>query len=172
MTWQFDAQHSELGFSVKHMMISTVRGRFGAITPELSINADNLETSSVKATIDVQSIATGVDARDAHLKGADFFDTEKFPSITFASTKITRSGSKVTLAGNLTIKGVTKPVSLSGQVEGPAKDPWGNQRIGFSLEGELNRDDFDLGWGPVLETGGLMVGKTVKLSLEAQIIDK
>jgi polyisoprenoid-binding protein YceI len=172
MTWQFDAQHSELGFSVKHMMISTVRGRFGSITPDLTINANNLETSIVKASIDVSSISTGVEARDAHLKGADFFDADNFPKITFQSTKITRSGSKVSLTGDLTIKGVTRSVSLSGQTEGPAKDPWGNQRIGFSLEGELNRDDFDLGWGPVLETGGLMVGKTIKLSLEAQIIDK
>ncbi len=172
MTWELDKTHSEIGFAVKHMMISTVRGKFAAFVGKLDLTPDALETSQASATVEVASIDTGEPKRDEHLKSGDFFDVEKFPKLTFKTRSIAQNGDKLRVVGELTIRDVTREVTLDGTVEGPAKDPWGNQRIGFSLTGELQREDFGLGWNQVLEAGGVLVGKKVKLSVEAQVVKK
>lgn len=169
MTWTLDTAHTDLGFSVRHMMISKVRGSFSKFEGTVELNADDLTQSSVAATIDVASIQTGDEKRDGHLKSADFFDVEKHPTIDFRSTKVTKtSDGKLTLVGDLTIAGKTNSVSFAVEVQGPAQDPWGNQRLGFSLTGEIAREDFGLGWNQALEAGGVLVGKTVAIAAEVQ----
>lgn len=152
------------------MMISTVRGRFEAFSAEASIDPQNLAASQVSAHVDVSSIQTGEAQRDGHLKSPDFFDVEKFPKIQLRSTAVKTKGSDVEVDVDLTIKDITRPVKFKGEVLGPSKDPWGNQRMGFSLVAELDREDFGLGWNQVLETGGVLVGKKVKIELEAQFV--
>ncbi len=170
MTWNIDPTHTQVQFSVRHMMISTVRGSFGSFSAEANIDPDAIESASVTATAQVSSIQTGDAQRDGHLKSADFFDAEKFPELKLASTKVQKSGDTVTVEANLTIKGITKPIVLKGEVLGPAKDPWGNLRVGFSVQGELDREDFGLTWNQALETGGVLVGKKVKIDLNAQFV--
>ncbi len=170
MTWNLDPSHTQVEFSVRHMMISTVRGSFGTFSAEAKIDLDNIESSTVSATAQVATIQTGEEQRDGHLKSADFFDAEKFPELKLTSTKVEKSGDTVVVEAQLTIKDVTKSVQLKGEVLGPAKDPWGNQRVGFSLQGEINREDFGLTWNQALETGGVLVGKKVTLSINAQFV--
>lgn len=170
MTWKIDAAHTELGFSVKHMMISTVRGKFGEFDGQLSLDPAALERSRAEVSIAVGSIDTGVADRDKHLKSADFFDVENHPKMTFRTTSVRQKGSDVVVQGELTIRDVTRALTLEGEVVGPAKDPWGNSRIGFSLTGELDREDFGLKWNQALEAGGVLVGKKVKIFLEAQAV--
>ncbi len=172
MTWEIDKTHSSVGFAVKHMMISTVRGHFARFDGALELDPSALERARVTATIDVESIDTGVADRDTHLKSADFFDAENHPKLEFKSTSVRQRGSEVTVVGQLKMRDVSREITLSGEVEGPAKDPWGNQRVGFSLSGELDREEFGLGWNQVLEAGGVLVGKKVKLSIEAQAVQK
>lgn len=172
MSWQLDTAHSQVHFSVKHMMISTVRGKFESFAADADINVSDIARSSVSATADVKSITTGEAQRDAHLKSPDFFDAEQFPSLALKSTAIQIKGSDLNVDAELTIKNVTKTVSFSGEYSGPAKDPWGNTRVGVSLSAELNREDFGLGWNQVLETGGVLVGKKVKIEIEAQFVQK
>ena len=172
MPWEYDPTHSEVAFSVKHMMISKVRGRFSDVQAQVDLDPTQLENARVRGEIGVASINTNDAQRDAHLKSADFFDAEKYPKILFESTSIERNGEKVKVIGNLTIRDKTQPVTLKGTVDGPSKDPWGNQRLGFSLEGEIEREAFGLGWNQLLETGGVLVGKTVTLQLEAQAVQK
>jgi polyisoprenoid-binding protein YceI len=130
-----------------------------------------LEAAKVTAQVRAESIDTGEPKRDAHLRSADFFDAEKFATLTFTSTKVTRDGSDLVVVGNLKIKDQEHPVTLKGEVVGPSKDPWGNTRLGFSLSGEIEREDWGLGWNQALEAGGVLVGKKVKLSLEAQLVE-
>ena len=172
MAWELDTAHSEVAFAVKHMMISTVKGKFTSFAASVSLDPKNVTAASVEASVDIASIHTGEEQRDGHLKSGDFFDAEQHPKMTFKSTSVTQSGTAVTIAGDLTIKGSTKPVTLKGTMEGPAKDPWGNQRVGFSLATEIDREDFGLTWNQVLETGGVLVGKKVKISVEAELIAK
>ncbi len=171
-TWNIDPAHSVAEFKVKHMMISNVKGQFTGVSGKLILNEADITKSSVEATIDATSIGTGEKDRDAHLKSADFFDTEKFPTLNFKSTKITRAGDGELLAeGDLTIHGVTRKVVFA--VEGPTapgKDPWGNTRIGLSATTKINRKDFGLTWNSTLETGGILVGEDVTISLEVQFI--
>lgn len=171
-TWNIDPVHSVAEFKVKHMMISNVKGHFAGISGVLTLDPANLEQSHVEASIDVASVNTLDAQRDAHLKSADFFDVEKYPTLTFQSTRVKRSGDgEVELTGNLTIHGVTREAVFS--VEGPsapAKDPWGNMRVGAAATTRISRKDYGLTWNAALETGGIMVGDQVTITLDLQFI--
>ena len=166
-TWNVDPSHSGLNFTVKHLMVSKVRGRFASFSGTLNIAADPLQ-SSVTAQADVASVTTGDTGRDEHLRSGDFFEAEKFPTISFASTKIEADGDDFVLYADLTIKGVTKNVKFELEFDGVSKDPWGNTKAGFSAEAEINRKDFGLEWNAALETGGVLVGEKVKIQLDIQ----
>jgi polyisoprenoid-binding protein YceI len=171
-TWKTDPVHSSAQFKVKPMMISNVKGEFGPITGSLQFDNSNLANSKVEASIDAATITTGDAQRDAHLKSPDFFDVDKFPALAFKSTHVSKKGEEeLAVAGDLTIHGVTRPVVFD--VEGPsapAKDPWGNTRIGLSASTRINRKDFGLTWNAALETGGILVGEEVVINLEVQFI--
>ncbi|MEJ7584315.1 MAG: YceI family protein [Acidimicrobiales bacterium] len=168
-TFDVDASHSLVGFSVRHLMVSKTRGRFGSFTGVVAVAEDPLQ-SHVEISIDVDSIATGDDKRDGHLLSPDFFDAEQYPAITFTSTGISdhREG-RFVLEGDLTVHGVTRPVVLQATLEGVSSTPWGTEAIGFSATGEVNREDFGLTWNQALETGGVLVGKTARLEIEAEL---
>jgi polyisoprenoid-binding protein YceI len=171
MAFSVDPQHSAIEFTVRHMMIAKVRGEFTRYQATAELDPSALEKSKVRATIDVASIQTGDKDRDAHLRAGDFFDVDKFPEITFASTTIERVGEgSYKLTGDLTIKDVTKPVTFDVEAGGPAKDPWGKLRYGFTLEGKIRREDFGMTWNQVLETGGVMLGKEVTLIADLQVV--
>lgn len=172
MTWQLDTAHTEIGFSVRHMMITTVRGTFATVEAAVNLNPENLAASTVEATIEANSVNTGDAQRDGHLRSADFFDVENQPTITFKSKSVQTEGANLKVTGDLTIRGTTQSITLSGEHQGPSKDPWGMSRVGFSLSGELNREDFGLKWNQALEAGGVLVAKKVKLNLEIQVVDK
>jgi polyisoprenoid-binding protein YceI len=171
-TWTIDPAHSSAEFKVRHMMISNVKGEFQAATGKLKLDTADLTKSAVEVSLDAATINTGDAQRDAHLKSADFFDAEKFPTLTFKSNRISKNKNGViTVAGDLTIHGVTRSVAF--EVEGPSdptKDPWGNTRIGLSATTRVNRKDFGLTWNASLETGGILVGEEVALTLEVQFI--
>lgn len=167
-THAIDATHSNVEFAVKHLMISTVKGRFGDVSGTVTVPASG--EPAVEVTINAASIDTRVEARDNHLKSADFFDVEKYPTLRFVSTKATRTDDGYTLAGNLTMKDVTRPVVLKVTDEGTAVDPWGNSKSAFSATGKINRSDFGLTWNAALETGGVVVSEEVKLSFDVQLI--
>jgi polyisoprenoid-binding protein YceI len=166
MLWAIDAAHSQIQFAVKHMAISTVRGTFG--TFEGTIDEANGQVSGVSVDIDVASITSGNEQRDGHLKSVDFFDVEQFPTATFRLTRFTREGDEVTAIGQLTIRGITNAVTLRGEIGGPAKDPWGNEKVSASLTTKFSRKDFGLVWNVALEAGGVLVSDEVKLSVEVQ----
>lgn len=169
--WTIDAAHTEVGFEVKHLMISRVRGRFGAVSGTIRLDGEDLAGSSVEAEIDVASIDTRQEQRDAHLRSADFFDVERFPSIRFRSTRVERgSGNGFRVAGELTIRDVTREVVLEVEDEGRGKDPWGGDRAAFSARVTIDRRDFGLGWNQALETGGVLVGNDIRISLEVQAV--
>lgn len=168
-TWNVDPAHSALNFSVKHLMVSKVRGKFSAFSGTATIDADPLK-SSVQATAEVSSLDTGDEGRDAHVKSGDFFDIDNHPTIEFTSTKIERDGSDFALFANLTIKGTTKNVKFDLEFDGVATDPWGNTKAGFSAEAEINRKDFGIEWNAALETGGVLVGEKVKIQLDIQLV--
>ena len=169
-TWKIDSAHTLVEFAVKHLMITTVKGRFADVEGEIVIERDNPSRSSVKATITAASIDTRTEQRDAHLRSADFLDAEHFPEITFTSKRITGEASELEVVGDLTIRGVTKEVTLSVTNEGSGKDPWGGERIGFSARTKFDRRDFGLVWNQVIESGGVTVGHEVKVSLEVQAV--
>ena len=170
MNWTLDHQHAEVGFAVKHMMVATVRGRFAEVDADIDLDEEAPERSSVRAVIQAASLTTGNEERDTHLKSADFFDVEQFPELVFQSTEVRRTGDdRFELAGDLTIRDVTQPVVLKGEFTGPVKSPWGDRRAGFSLTGEIDREAFGLTWNVAMETGGVLVGKTVKLNVEAEL---
>jgi len=171
-TWNIDPVHSTAEFKVKHMMISNVKGQFSGIKGSLTHDESDPANSRVEASIDTASINTRDPQRDAHLKSADFFDVEKFPELTFKSTRVARnSDGELEVAGDLTIRGVTRSVVFA--VEGPsepAKDPWGNTRLGLAAGTKINRKDFGLTWNAALETGGILVGDDVTISLDVQFV--
>ena len=171
-TWKIDPVHTAAEFKVKHMMITNVKGQFTALTGSLSLDESDLANAHVEATLDAASVTTRDAQRDAHLKSPDFFDVEKFPTLAFTSTRVSRnSEGEIEAAGNLTIHGVTREVVFA--VEGPTppgKDPWGNTRIGLSATAKINRRDFGLTWNAALETGGILVGDEVTITLDAQFI--
>jgi polyisoprenoid-binding protein YceI len=171
-TWNIDPDHSNLGFSVKHLMVSNVKGSFQKHSGVVDINDKDITKSKVEVSIDTASIATGVQKRDEHLKSADFFDVAKYPTMTFVSKKVARAGKdKLKVTGDLTLHGVTKEVVLA--VDGPsqeARDPWGNTRKGATATTKINRKDFGLTWNKALETGGVVVGEEVTITLEIEMI--
>jgi polyisoprenoid-binding protein YceI len=171
-TWKIDPIHSVAEFKVKHMMISNVKGRFSAVTGVLNLDESDETKSKVEATIDAASIDTRDAQRDAHLKSPDFLDVEQFPTLAFKSISVKRAGDgELKVAGELTIHGVIRNVVFD--VEGPTapgKDPWGNTRIGLSATTKINRKDFGLTWNAALETGGILVGDDVTLTLDVQFL--
>lgn len=171
-TWKLDPAHSVAEFKVKHMMISNVKGSFTGLSGTLTLDETDYTHSTAEASIDVASVKTGDAQRDGHLKSPDFFDADQFPTITFKSTNIdAKGGADYEVTGDFTLHGVTKPVVFAVEdVSEPSKDPWGNQRIGLSASTKINRKDFGLAWNSALETGGLLVGEEVTISLEVQFI--
>lgn len=170
-TWAIDATHASVEFAIKHLMISTVRGRFSDVAGTVQLDEDDLANSAVDVTINVASIDTRQKDRDAHLRSADFFDVERFPVITFKSTRASRDGDgELRVDGDLSIRGVTKPVTLRVTEEGRGRDPWGGERAGFSATTKINRRDFGLTWNQVLETGGIAVGEEVKISIDLELV--
>jgi polyisoprenoid-binding protein YceI len=171
-TWNIDPAHSVAEFKVKHMMISNVKGQFAKVSGVLNFDETDLSKSHVEALIDAASINTREEQRDAHLKSADFFHVEQHPTLSFKSTRITQVGDgELKVAGDLSIRGVTRNVVFT--VEGPtppAKDPWGNTRIGLSATTKINRKDFGLIWNAALETGGILVGDEVTITLDVQFV--
>ena len=171
-TWKIDPAHSHAEFKVKHMMISNVKGSFSGVSGTLIEDTADPTRSQVEATIDISTITTGDAARDTHLKSADFFHHDEHPQMVFKSTKVEKKGpEEYAVTGDLTVHGVTKPVTFA--VEGPSapgKDPWGNTRIGLSATTKINRKDFGLSWNAPLETGGILVGEDVQISLDVQFI--
>ena len=170
-TWQIDPAHTEVGFAVKHMMLATVKGRFADVTGTISIDEADLAGSTVDVTIGTASIDTRQEQRDAHLRSADFFDVENHPTLTFVSRQVETSGSgKLRITGDLTIRGVTREVVLETAEEGRGKDPWGNERVGFSASTAIDRREFGLTWNNALETGGVLVGNEVRISLDVEAV--
>lgn len=169
--WNIDVAHSLIEFSVRHMMLAKVKGTFGRFQGSITLEGDSLVPVAAEVSIETASIDTGVQDRDNHLRSADFFDAEKFPKLVFKSRKMTpKGGDKYELEGDLTIRDVTRPITLDVTFEGRAKDPWGNERIGFSATGELDRRDYGLTWNAALETGGVLVGEKVRIHLEVEAI--
>jgi polyisoprenoid-binding protein YceI len=170
--WNIDPAHSAAEFKVKHMMISNVKGSFTGLSGILTEHIADATLSFVEASVPVTTVSTGDAQRDGHLKSADFFDSETYPTLDFKSTKVVRKGdAEYDVTGNLTIHGVTKTVTFA--VEGPSapgKDPWGNTRIGLSATAKINRKDFGLVWNAALETGGFLVGEEVQITLDVQFI--
>jgi polyisoprenoid-binding protein YceI len=168
-TWTLDSAHSIAEFGVKHMMVSTTKGRFSNISGTIELDENDLTQSTVEVTIDAASINTFDEKRDTHLKSADFLDTERFPTITFKSTKVEPNGKdRLRVFGDLTIKDVTLPVELDTAFNGREKTPWGSEVIAYSAQTTIDRKDFGLTWNVGLETGGLLVGDRVKIAIEAE----
>lgn len=170
-TWAIDAAHSTIGFAVKHLMISTVRGTFGDVEGKAQITGDDLTTADIEVEIDATAINTRNEQRDGHLRSADFFDVENHPKLTFRSTAIDQvSEDRLTVVGDLTIRGATRPVTLDVSLEGRGRDPWGGERIGFTAEGRIKRSEFGLTWNQILETGGVTVSDDVRITIESQLV--
>ena len=168
-TWNIDTTHSGIHFSVRHMVVAKVRGSFRQFSGTVLLDEQQPTASSVSVRIDTPSIDTGVAQRDAHLRSPDFFDVEKFPSITFQSTKVEQtSGNGLKVTGNLTLRDVTREVVLEAEQLGMGKDPWGNVKAAFEAKTSIDRRDFGLKWNQALEAGGVLVGEKVEISLEIQ----
>ena len=177
-TWQLDPAHTTIEFAVKHMMFTTVRGRFKNFTGAVVVDEDDPNKSKVDVEIDVSSLDTGVPDRDAHLRSADFFDAETHPKLTFRTSRVSgavgpsaKPGHQFKVNGELTIRGKSMPVDLSVTFAGIGKDPWGKQRAGFNAEGQIDRREWGLQWNQALETGGVLVGNSVKIEIEAQAVN-
>ena len=172
MAWNIDTSHSEILFRVRHMMISHVRGQFNTFSGTIAIDEANPSASSVAVSIDVASINTRDEKRDEHLKSPDFFDAATYPHITFASTALEVTGANTgKIHGDLTIKGVTKPVVLDATFVGKAKSPWGTTSAGFNASTTINRTDFGLTWNVALETGGILVGEEITIDIELEAVE-
>ena len=168
-TWNLDAAHSKVAFKVKHLMISTVRGHFNDIKATVEVDESNPASAKVEVTIGTASIDTSNEQRDGHLRSPDFFDAENHPTITFAGKRLEKGGSAdFRLVGDLTVRGVTREIALDVTDEGRGQDPWGGTRAGFTITGKLNRGDFGLTWNAALETGGVLVGKDITITLDLQ----
>ncbi|HVU12032.1 MAG TPA: YceI family protein [Phototrophicaceae bacterium] len=170
-TWKFDPAHTTVGFTARHMMVTTVRGQFAPPEGKLVFDPENPAASYVEATIDAKTLTSGVEQRDNHLRSADFLETEKYPTITFKSTKVEVKGEnegKVT--GDLTIHGVTHPVTLNVEYLGALNSPFGDKRAGFSATTKINREDWGLTWNVAVEAGGVLVGKEIKLEIDVEAI--
>ncbi|MFN3968231.1 YceI family protein [Flavobacterium sp.] len=169
--WAIDPTHSEIGFKVKHMMFTNVSGKFNSFEADIQNEEENFETATINFSAEVNSINTGNDDRDNHLRSADFFDMEKFGKLTFKSTDVKKvNEGEYKISGDLTIKDVTKNITLEAEYSGLMKDPWGNTKIGLALNGKINRKEFGLTWNAALETGGVLVGEDIKLNAEVQFV--
>lgn len=173
-TWTIDPDHSNVGFKVRHLMVSNVKGNFDKHTGAVELNDKDITKSSVEVTIDTSSINTNVQKRDDHLRSADFFDVAKYPTMTFVSKKVAKAGKdKLKVTGDLTLHGVTRQVILDVEpFSKESKDPWGNFRRGTTASTKINRKDFGLVWNKALETGGVAVGEEVAITLEIEMIRK
>jgi polyisoprenoid-binding protein YceI len=170
-TWTIDPAHSEIGFKVKHMMFTNVAGKFNQFEATIENQDEAFETSKINFSTDVNSVDTSNTDRDNHLKSADFFDADNFATLTFTSTEIQKvTDGEYKISGDLTIKGVSKNITFETEYSGFMKDPWGNTKIGLSLNGKINRKDFGLTWNTALETGGVLVGEDIKLIAEVQFV--
>lgn len=173
MAWQIDAAHSEVQFSVRHMMISTVRGRFTRFTGTIEGDEQNPTAALINVEIETASIDTGNADRDAHLRSPDFLNAEQFPQMTFKSTRVEQlGGENAKLHGDLTIRDVTRPVVLDVEYAGTAKSPWGTTSAGFSAQTKINRKDWGLSWNVALETGGVLVSDEIKISIEVELVQQ
>ena len=171
MTWNIDASHTQIEFSVRHMMIAKVRGQFEQFEGQIHLNAENPAESWAEGTVDVNSLNTKESQRDDHLRSADFFDVENYPKMSFRSSRIESLGAKqYKVYGDLTIKDVTREVVFNIADEGKAQDPWGNKRWGLSANTKINRKDFGLTWNVALETGGWLVGDEITISAEVELV--
>lgn len=168
--WTIDETHSLVEFAVKHMMITTVKGRFGHVAGTVTLPDGDVTKGTVQVTIDTASIDTRNDQRDGHLKSPDFFDVAQFPTITYTSSAVTKAGDGWQVTGELTMHGVTRSVTLALTDGGEGKDPWGNQRRSFWATGTIDRREFGLTWNQALETGGMLVSTDVKLHFEIQLV--
>jgi polyisoprenoid-binding protein YceI len=169
--WSIDPTHSEVIFKVKHLMITNVKGEFRKFTGSINAEGEDFSKASISVIIDASSIFTNEDNRDGHLKGADFFDVANYPEITFTGTSFKKLDEEnYQLKGVLTIKGVSKEIALDVEFGGINKDPWGNEKAGFSINGKINRKDWGLNWNAALETGGVLVSDEVKISAEVQFV--
>ena len=172
MAWEFDTVHSEVGFAVKHMMVSTVRGRFRAFSGQIALDEARPSNSRVEVTIDTASVDTGNEMRDNHLRSPEFFDVANYPAATFVSTRVEEKGEgEYRVIGNLTLRGVTREIPLTLSVEGPHRDSRGQRRLGLTLTGALSRKEFGLSYNPTLETGGFVVGDAVQLPIAVEIFE-
>jgi polyisoprenoid-binding protein YceI len=172
-TWDIDASHSGVGFSVRHMMVSNTHGKFTKFTGTVALDDKDVTKSTVQVDIDIASIDTGDAKRDEHLRSEEFFDAKKFPKMTFKSTKVVKSGDKLLVTGDLTLKNVTKPVVLTVEpLTAEVKDPWGGVRRGTTATTKINRKDFGLTWNKALEAGGVAVGEEISIQLELELVKK
>jgi polyisoprenoid-binding protein YceI len=170
-TWAVDPAHSYVGFGIKHLMIATVRGRFTQVQGTLTVDETDSTTASIDITISTASVTTGDEKRDGHLRSADFFDVERFPTISFHSKRLEAESKEVfRVVGDLTIRDVTREVVLDVEMLGRAKDPWGQEHAAFEATTKIKRGDYGLTWNAALETGGVLVGDEVKISIEAQLL--
>ncbi len=171
-TYDIDVSHTQVGFAARHMAVSKVRGRFTAFEGVLEV-ADNVVDSALRVTVETSSVDTSDENRDAHLRSGDFLDVENFPTMTFVSTGITEAGPGAwKVDGDLTIRGVTRPVTLDVETEGAIIDPFGNERAGFSASAVINRDDFGVSFNAALDTGGLVVSKKITLEIESEVVKR
>lgn len=169
--WSLDASHSHVAFSVRHMMITNVRGEFGKVTGEVSYDPARPEESQLKVVVDVASISTREEKRDAHLRSADFFDAEAHPQMTYVSRLVRRRGEGLEIVGDLTIRGTTREVVLVvDEITPEHGDPWGNRRVGASARGKIRRSEFGMRWNAALEAGGVLVGDEVTITVEIELI--
>jgi polyisoprenoid-binding protein YceI len=170
-TWNIDLSHSAIHFSARHMVVSKTRGKFAKFSGSIQFDPKELSKGTVNVEIDPASVDTGDAQRDGHLKSGDFFEVEKFPTASFKSTKVVEKGEgKLQIIGDLSLRGVTRPVTLEASYEGSGKDPWGGERAGFTATTTINRTDFGVNFNKALETGGLLVGEKVELLLEVEAI--
>ncbi|MBK8988566.1 MAG: polyisoprenoid-binding protein [Chloroflexi bacterium] len=173
MNWQIDYSHSYIYFTARHMMISKVRGRFEKWEGSVAFDENNLEATAVSVTVDLASLNTRDERRDGHLVSPDFFNVAEFPHMTFQSTRVEKIDDKTgKLYGDLTIRGITKPVVLDVEYAGQAKSPWGAVSSGFSASGSINRTDWDLTWNQALETGGMLVGEKINIEIELELVQQ
>ena len=169
--WVIDPTHSEIGFKIKHLMITNVSGKFEAFEAEVQTEGDDFTTAQIEAKISTASINTNNLQRDEHLRNSDFFEVDQHPEILFSSTKVEKVDEEnFVVYGNLSLKGIVKPVKLNVEYSGATKDPWGNQKAGFVISGKINRSDFGLNFNAALETGGLVLGEEVKINSEVQLV--
>jgi len=169
--WVLDPSHSEVGFKVKHMMFTNVSGKFSDFNVDVETEADDFTKSAIRFEADMASVSTGNNDRDNHLRGEDFFDVTQFPKMSFAAGSLRqKDGDDYELAGDLTMHGITRPVSLDVEYGGLGKDPWGNIKAGFSISGKINRKDWGLAYNAVLDNGGLLLGEDIKLHIEIQLV--